>query len=128
MQAKHNNKTIEAIHHWENAAEKDHHPVACIMLASHYLKENDIENVKRVLQDGLAYGLTTQQFCNRNMILSLSGFTDGLISGPYDQHIKQELLPIIKIALEKNDLLTNFCELFQQITTINLSTIPEWII
>jgi hypothetical protein len=110
----------------QEAARKENHPVAYINLASNYLKEGNIKSSKEVLPDGLTYGLTTQQFCNRDILISLCGFMDGLITGPYQKY-KKELLTIIKNELKKNDIcLTTFYQIFQELTTIELSSVPEW--
>jgi hypothetical protein len=126
MQARHEQKMSKYLVLMQEATRKDNHPVAYIFLAANYLREDDKENVKKALLDGLICGLTTQQFYNKDVVISLCGFMQGLITGPYQKY-RKELLTMIKNELKKNDIsLTIFYEIFQELTTIKLSSVPEW--
>ena len=120
-------KKAESLELLHNAATKDHHPSACIILVSEYLIENNIKKnhtlSEKFLRDALLYGLTTKQFYNNCFLISLCGCLDFLIR----EKIYSHFFTIIRKALEANDIdLTIFYTTFKETTGIDLSSIPEW--
>lgn len=129
-------KLTEAVRLLQEAIKKEQHPNAGIFLAYlHITKElKDYTKSEQALPWAFKYGLVAKshnnshkQFHNPAFINFLFFYIEELLQPGQDTSMKSNLLSLVKEYLSVNNVnLADFCQLFYDITKIDLSLIPAW--